>query len=110
MYSLRTITSNGYESNICLGNCYTLTKYSEMPDAEKSLFSNEIALSNQKEGTERRPDTFMEKDELAKYVSNTGHYAILRSETAGGRIDLFKGNEYYIVLCNGNTYANLTKK
>lgn len=102
MYSLRTLSLNGAESNIVLGSSYVLLKYEEY-NAESSLFNNHVNTRLNKGGVH------MTKQELKNYVDETGHYATVQGD--GVEIDLFKnaGNAYYMLI-NGNTFDNLTKR
>jgi hypothetical protein len=101
MYSLRTIHNNGTEYNTILGETYLLDKYDE--SNPENGFSNRVAVE-----TEAR-NLYLSSQELADYVNRTEHFATIYSDLAGS-IDLFKGVQFYIVMSNGQTYANLTKK
>lgn len=101
MYSLRTIHNNGTEFNTLLGDTYLLDKYDET-NIENG-FNNRIAVQTES----RKP--YLSAEDLKDYVNKTEHYATIYSDQAG-TIDLFKGVKFYIVMSNGQTYANLTKR
>lgn len=98
MYSLRTITKNGIQFNTALGSSYTLLRDSDLP-GEGDAFKE--VIKSRYDGMEK----------LGKVENNLKYdcYALVWSEQTG-YIDLFTGSEYYIVMSNGQTYANLTKR
>jgi hypothetical protein len=101
MYSLRTIHNNGTEFNTFLGETYLLDRYDEC-NIENG-FNNRIAVQTES----RKP--FLSAEDLKSYVDSTDHFATIYSDKSG-TIDLFKGVQFYIVMSNGQTYANLTKR
>lgn len=107
MYSLRILnTANGQESNVLLGNSYTLLKYEEY-NAEQSMFNNHV---NSRLSKPDKHPMYMSKEELKEYVYSSGHYATVISSD-GKDIDLFFNGGYaYYVMIEGNTYCNLTKR
>lgn len=94
MYSLRTISKGGGTTNFCLGNQYTVYRKNDVP-YEREAFNREMKIMY---------EGMTEKD-----IDNSETYCIVSSEH-GERINLYRNNWYYIVMSNGNTYENLTKK
>src|SRR5690242_913794 len=101
MYSLRTIYKEGAVTNSSLGKHYELMR--DWNVAGWSAFGNNVL---QKLDIPQRPNGDFSKSEIdaiEKYKSETQIYAIVCGED-GVCIDLFIGNEYYIVMSNSMTY------
>lgn len=88
MFALRKITSEGVQINIALGRTFTLVDSRRSPEK----FEKDIKLLY--------PGNSVKEDKT---------YAILSGEECGV-IELFTGQDNYIVTDTGKTFSNITYK
>ena len=84
MYTLRTITQTGKQTNRLLGEVYTYVGEREA-SADFDLISKE-AFND------------LERENIFAYVLTS----------SGEAFPLYKGNKYYVVSPNGQTFSNLS--
>lgn len=93
MYTLRSLTSEGHESNIALGNNYTFISRKYAKEAFERVYKN--AYESSGKAFEENP--------------NEDCYGMIQSENVNF-IFLWKQESNYIMTETGKTFSNLTYK
>ena len=97
MYTLRTIQEQT-EHNQMLGSNYSVIRRDESPEEFRDIFKRCFGREHVSDG-----------DETAdKYTKDT--YAIICNNDGLILIPLYKGEKYFVMTENGNTFSNLTYK
>lgn len=93
MYTLRSLTSEGHESNIALGNNYTFIPRKYAEEAFKRVYQNAYESTGK---------SFQE-------IPNKECYGMIQSENVNF-IFLWESEKNFIMTENGKTFSNLTHK
>lgn len=87
MFILRKITRLGIQSNICIGKDYVLIRQEDVKEFE---------------------DTMELEDYFKSIIEDI--YAFISYNEGKDVLPLYKSQQNYIMLSNGNTFSNLTFK
>lgn len=93
MYTLRTISKNGEQQNVNLGNNYSLIDRDSNKENFVSAYNNVYV------------DLVRTDEQINPEV-----YGIVTSNEFGARHFLYKENFYYVMTESGKTFSNLTYK
>lgn len=98
MFILRRKTSEGNESNTCLGESYNYVS--------KEFNAHEFNRTYQV-FCERNPDEIL-SEETKKEISESTIYAFVVGENGRGVHPLYRPSAYFVMMSNGKTFDNLS--
>lgn len=93
MYTLRTLTQEGHQSNLALGNNYSFIPRETAPEAFARVYVN----------------AYQSKEMVIDGTPNEDCYGMIQSELINF-IFLWKGEWNYIMTENGKTFSNLSHR